>query len=168
AIGQAQQFKLVAANPSGGRLLLQAEAAGLLPRTKVVPGFPVGADEDLPPEPVSQPAPPQFECAGGGKLVVVVVRVDKESFHQGAQRGRRTSSSTMAWLGRRRASRTHSATSSGRSIFARASAEGGEGRLSSSGVSMSPGKIAQARTPLPRSSALMACVSPARPNFVMA
>jgi len=48
-----------------------------------------------------------------------------------------------------------------------ASAPGGAGRLSSNGVSMSPGKIAQARMPWGRSSALIACVSPASPNLDM-
>src|SRR6266498_874016 len=74
-------------------------------------------------------------------------------------------SSTTARGGRLMASSAHAATSSARNIFARAASFGGTGRLSSNGVSMSPGKIAQARIPFPRSSALMDCVRPARPNF---
>ena len=58
-----------------------------------------------------------------------------------------------------------SATSSARNMRFRASADGGSGRRSNSGVSMSPGRIAQARMPLPRSSALIDCVSPRCPNF---
>ena len=48
---------------------------------------------------------------------------------------------------------------------ARVSGDGGCGRLSSSGVLTSRGQIEQARTPLPRSSALICCVRPRRPNF---
>ena len=66
------------------------------------------------------------------------------------------------------ASIAQSATSSAWSMRSRASREGGAGRLSSNGVSMSPGNNAHARTPLPRSSALIAWLSPRRPNFDIA
>ncbi len=64
-------------------------------------------------------------------------------------------SSMIARAGRRRHSKTHSATSAAVSIFARASESGGEGRFSNSGVSISPGKTAHARMPWDRSSELM-------------
>src|SRR5439155_25869329 len=80
-------------------------------------------------------------------------------------RGRINISSTMALGGRWMASNAHSATSADWSIRARASAVGGFARFSNSGVSMSPGKIAPPRMPLPRASALMDCVRPAGPDL---
>ncbi len=67
----------------------------------------------------------------------------------------------MTCAGRLMQNTAHAATSSARIIRARAAASGTTGRFSSNGVSMSPGKIAHARMPLARSSALMLWVNPA-------
>ena len=82
-----------------------------------------------------------------------------------SQRGRMTSSSITARDGNCTASMTQAAMSSGCIMRARAAASGTMGRRFKSGVLMSPGKMPMARTPRVRSSALIAWVRPARPNF---
>lgn len=80
-VRQLQELEFIVAEAGGSFLFLVTEATGFGAGPELMAGLAVGANHDARVETLAELPAPEFEGSGGGKLVIVIVRVDKESLH---------------------------------------------------------------------------------------